>query len=457
VYHNNANWNNRPVTSTATALAWCDATELRQLMTARSVSAREVVGACLERIAEREPELQAWEALDARRALREADARDAEAREAHRPVGPLHGVPIGVKDLIDTADFPTAYGSQLYAGHRPGADARVVTALRDAGAVVLGKTVTTEFGSFAPARTRNPHDLERTPGGSSSGSAAAVADGMVPIALGTQTAGSVIRPAAYCGVFAFKPSHDRWDRRGAKLVSPTLDTLGALARTARDLELVDAVLAAVLADTATQAARPPTIGILEPPEMPQAEESMRRALEQAASLLGEATRVLPRTLRDPMDRAAQAQATIMSAEMAAALAPEARRAAGAATETLLALTDRSAVPSAPALKAARDLTARCREALPATFEGCDVLLLPAALGEPPLRASTGDPVCCRAWTLLGCPAVAIPGLRGPAGLPVGLQLVGPPGSDRRTLAAARWIGERLATGADQRPSGAGSG
>lgn len=424
-------------------------------MAAGSVSAREVVGACLERIAEREPALQAWEALDPQRALREADARDADAREGRRPVGPLHGVPIGVKDLIDTADFPTAYGSPLYAGHRPGADARVVSALRGAGAVVLGKTVTTEFGSFAPARTRNPHDLERTPGGSSSGSAAAVADGMVPIALGTQTAGSVIRPAAYCGVFAFKPSHHRWDRRGAKIVSRTLDSIGALARTARDLELVDAVLSAEPPGSPPTNA-PPTVGVLEPPEMTQAEESVCRALEQAASLLGAATRVMARRLREPMDRAAEAQATIMSAEMAEALAPEARLAGDAASDTLVALTDPVAVPSVRAVDAARDLAARCRAALPATFEGCDVLLLPAALGEPPPRASTGDPVCCRAWTLLGCPAVAIPGLRGPAGLPVGLQLVGPPGSDRATLAAAKWIGERLAADADQRPSGAGS-
>src|ERR671930_417870 len=201
-------------------------------------SATEAVRACIERIEEREHEVHAWVGWDPEPALAEARARDAEA-----PRGPLHGMPIGVKDMIDTADRPTEYGSPIFAGHRPASDAACVAALRAAGAVVLGKTTTTELAAYEPAPTRNPHDLGRTPGGSSSGSAAAVADGMVPVALGTQTAGSVVRPAAFCGVFGFKPTFGLVDRAGVGAQAPSLDTVGWFARSAQHLELVLDVLA----------------------------------------------------------------------------------------------------------------------------------------------------------------------------------------------------------------------
>jgi Asp-tRNA(Asn)/Glu-tRNA(Gln) amidotransferase A subunit family amidase len=442
--------------STDVDLGALDVTELRGLIAARVVSVREVVAACLRRIDEREEAVQAWEALDPEHALREADLRDAQLRDATYATGALHGIPVGIKDVFDTADFPTAYGSALYAGHRPTEDAHVVTALQGAGAVIVGKTVTTEFAwAFAPARTRNPFDPARTPGGSSSGSAAAVADGMVALAFGTQTAGSVIRPAAYCGIAAFKPSFGRWDRRGAMVVSPTLDTVGALARSVRDLRLVDDLLGAPQAEPAAREA--PLVGVLDPPEMDRAEPATRAALQRARELLAGGTQVLDRTLQAPLDGAAQAQAIIMDAEMADSLAADAERAGDAATAALLAITDPATRPSASDVQAARALTERCRAALPTAFDGCDVLVAPAATGEAPDRSTTGDPVFCRAWTLLGCPAVAIPGLRGPAGLPVGLQVVGPPGSDRATLAAAAWVAARLAPGdGAQRASGAAS-
>src|SRR3954451_11300944 len=209
------------------------AIEAGRLMGARALSSKELVAGCLERIAAREPEVRAWAHLDPEAALAQARDRDAEA-----PRGPLHGIPVGVKDIVDTADMPTAYGSPIYAGHRPGRDADCVAWLREAGAVILGKTVTTEFATYEPPPTVNPLDSARTPGGSSSGSAAAVADGMVPLALGSQTAGSTIRPASFCGIAGFKPGHGWRSTRGVKRLSEGLDTLGVLARGVSDAALL---------------------------------------------------------------------------------------------------------------------------------------------------------------------------------------------------------------------------
>jgi Asp-tRNA(Asn)/Glu-tRNA(Gln) amidotransferase A subunit family amidase len=214
------------------------ATEAAERIRTGALTSEALVRACLDRIAERDGALHAWAHVDPDRALAEARARDAE-----EPRGPLHGVPVGVKDLIDTADLPTAYGSPIYAGYRPAVDAACVERLRAAGAVVLGKTVTTEFALFHPGPTCNPHDPGRTPGGSSSGSAAAVADGHVPLALGTQTAGSIIRPAGFCGVWGFKPTFERLPTAGIKPIAPSLDTLGPFARGPDDLALCAGVLA----------------------------------------------------------------------------------------------------------------------------------------------------------------------------------------------------------------------
>src|SRR2546429_6222935 len=232
------------------------AAEAVALLSRRELSAEELVRRCLARIAEREAAVQAWEVVDAEGALAEARRIDR-----LRDGPPLYGLPVGVKDLIDTGDLPTAYGSPIHRGHQPEQDAECVRRLRDAGAIVLGKTVTTEFAVYTPGKTRNPHDPSRTPGGSSSGSAAAVADGMVPAALGTQTGGSVLRPASFCGIVGYKPSFGRYNRSGLQMAAARLGTIGSLARSIEDVELMDAVLLGAPPRKAGPLCEPPRIGV----------------------------------------------------------------------------------------------------------------------------------------------------------------------------------------------------
>src|SRR5215471_7840232 len=216
-----------PVVEGVRPLNELPAAEAVALLSRREISPEELTRACLDRISAREAQVQAWQFIDPERAL--AQARSSEASSP-----PLHGLPIGIKDIIDTADLPTEYGSSIYQGYRPQADAPCVSALKRAGAVILGKTVTTQLAYFTPGKTRNPHNPEHTPGGSSSGSAAAVADFMVPAALGTQTAGSIIRPASYCGVIGFKPTFGQVPMHGIKPLAPSLDTLGVFVRNLSD-------------------------------------------------------------------------------------------------------------------------------------------------------------------------------------------------------------------------------
>src|SRR5918995_4371157 len=234
-------------------LAGLSALAAADLLGAGKISALELTEACLARIAGREPEVQAWAFLDPEHARRQARAAD-EGRKRGRPLGPLHGIPVGVKDIVDTQDMPTENGTVLHAGRRPSRDASIVSAMRAAGAVILGKTVTTELAVYAPNKTRNPHNPEHTPGGSSSGSAAAVAAGMVPLAIGTQTNGSVIRPASFCGVYGYKPSHGLISRHGILAQSRPLDTVGVMAADLEDLALLAEPLMAY--DPADPAMRP---------------------------------------------------------------------------------------------------------------------------------------------------------------------------------------------------------
>src|SRR5215213_2164178 len=275
----------------------------RQLA-ARELSSVELVSACLDRIAAREPELRAWAHVDSEIALAEARERDEEERR-----GPLHGLPVGVKDVIDTADLPTAYASPIYAGHRPDRDADCVGWLREAGAVVLGKTVTTEFATYEPPPTVNPLDPARTPGGSSSGSAAAVTAGMVPLAYGTQTAGSVIRPASFCGVAGFKPAHGWRSTTGIKRLSERLDTLGLFGRSVADAALLGG-FAAPSGDGRVAFCRTPWWDALE--------DGGRAAMEQAAALVGAEEVELP----PEFGGLAAAQETVMAFDVARNLEPE---------------------------------------------------------------------------------------------------------------------------------------
>jgi Asp-tRNA(Asn)/Glu-tRNA(Gln) amidotransferase A subunit family amidase len=395
----------------------------------REISAEELVRRCLGGIAEREPEVQAWEALDAETALAEARRIDA-LRD--RP--PLCGLPVGIKDLIDTADLPTAYGSSIHRGHQPSRDAECVRRLREAGAIVLGKTVTTEFAVYTPGKTRNPRDPSRTPGGSSSGSAAAVADGMVPAALGSQTAGSVIRPASYCGVIGFKPTWGLLPLEGVHPLAPSLDTLGLFVRALDDLPLLVSVLSA--SPMQIRAARP-RLGLCRTEAWPRAADETRRAIEKAADSLGARDVDPGATFAGLID----AQIAIMGAEAAEMLGgePEERL-----SPKLREFLREGRNVTTERLRAAREQAQRCRRELDQTFETVDALLTPAATGEAPEGlGATGDPIFCRIWTLLGVPCLSLPVLKGPAGLPIGLQIVGRRGHDAALLAAAAWVEQHL--------------
>jgi Asp-tRNA(Asn)/Glu-tRNA(Gln) amidotransferase A subunit family amidase len=413
--------------------AWrLSATEAAQLLAARELSSEELVSSCLERIAAREPELWAWAWIEAPTALAQARVRDGEERR-----GPLHGIPVAVKDVIDTADQPTGYGSPIYEGHQPTRDADCVAWLREAGAVVLGKTVTTEFATYEPPPTVNPLDPARTPGGSSSGSAAAVAAGMAPLAYGTQTAGSVIRPASFCGVAGFKPAHGWRSTKGIKRLSERLDTLGLLARTVADAALLGGF------EVPSGERR---VAFCRTPWWDRLEDGGRAALEDAAKRLGAEEVELP----PEFVGLAEAQETVMAFDVARSLEPEWREHRDGLSTAMRDYIERGRTVSEEAARDGAAVGEKCRALLPDVFAGFDALMVPGALGEAPLRVEghTGDPLLCRAWTFLGVPALSVPGMVGPAGMPVGVQLVGLDAG--AVLGAGAWVEASLAS-----PVGAG--
>lgn len=419
------------------------AAQAAALLARRELKAEELVRACLERVAARDDTIHAFVQLDAAAALAQARALDA------GPIrGPLHGLPIGVKDLFDTADLPTGYGSAVYAGHRPAADAASVALCREAGAVVLGKTVTTEFAYFTPGPTANPHNTRHTPGGSSSGSAAAVADHMVPLALGTQTAGSIIRPAAYCGVVGYKPGLGRVMSAGVKSLSPTLDVVGGFGRSVADAALLGAVLTGDLRLLEERAPGRLRIGLFPSPSWPQADADTQRAWEIATTALARNGDVCQDAAMPPdFGELIQLQKDVMTFEMARSLSHERLRHRAALSPQLLALLDAGMAIDGATHQAHLQRTADWRRRIDSLFERHDVLLTPSTTGVAPEGlGATGDPLFCRSWSLLGLPAVHLPFARGSQGLPVGLQLVGRLGADHQLLAAARRIHERLLSG-----------
>lgn len=418
-----------------------DAREAARRISDGSLDSETLVAACLERIAAREPVVGAWAHCDPRAALLEARDRDRERRERREgsaPLGPLHGVPVGVKDMIDTADLPTGYGSPIYRGHRPKADAAVVAHARRAGAVVLGKTVTTEFASVSPAATRNPLDPAHTPGGSSSGSAAAVADAMVPLAIGTQTGGSVIRPAAFCGVVGFKPSFGRINRAGLKFSAESLDTIGLFARSVGDVTLLDDALLGPHRAAVRPAVTRLRFGLHRTSRWARAEPSARAALERAARLLEDSgATVVEHAFDDAFDGLNDAQLTIMNYEAARATLWEYRAHRGLLTPAFSARLEEGFAIDPEAYRRACAAAADCRARHAVAFDGVDALLTPSAVGEAPRGLqSTGDSVFNRIWTLLGVPAIHLPGGLGAGGLPVGVQLVGRFGEDAALLGTA---------------------
>ena len=419
---------------------------------AGEVTSEELVQTCLERIAESDEGIQAWAHLDPELALGQAREADL-ARSEGKALGALHGVPVGVKDIFDTKDMPTEDGSVLHAGRTPAEDATAVSRLRQAGAVIMGKTVTTEFAVFSPGKTRNPHDPERTPGGSSSGSAAAVAAHMVPLAIGTQTNGSVIRPAAFCGVYGFKPSHGLISRHRVLQLSRQLDHVGVFARSIEDIALLAQELMGFDVhdpDTAprarptlveTAAEEPPVtphIAFVKSPVWDHASDDTKEAFAELAEHLGD--EVEEAELPEIFEGAVAWHRTIMEADLARYLAPEYERGKDRLSAILREMIERGQGVLAVDYNHAVDQIAVLNAALGGLFERYDALLTPASPGEAPKGLdSTGNPIFCTIWTLCGLPAVTLPILKGAAGMPMGAQLVAPKGDDGRLLRTARWL------------------
>jgi Asp-tRNA(Asn)/Glu-tRNA(Gln) amidotransferase A subunit family amidase len=417
------------------------ATEAARKLAAREVSAEKLLRHCLERITEREPTVHAWTFLDADAAVRHAQALDAGAAK-----GLLHGLPIGVKDVFDTFDMPTAYNSPIYASHRPAADAACVALARAAGAIVVGKTVTTEFATFHPGPTCNPRNPAHTPGGSSSGSAAAIADWMVPLAFGTQTAGSIIRPAAYCGVVGYKPTYGTLNRVGVKMISDSLDTIGVLTRTVPDAALFVAALSGrrdLVIESSSPAA--PRVGVCRTHEWNRAGAAMVATLEDATQRLRAAgASVRDLALPKPYAGLAEAQVAIMVAEVARCLSHERLVHRDQLSPEMVTMIEAGLAVTPERYEGAQMLASECRARLAEVFDDVDVLIAPSAPGEAPIGIeATGDPLFNRIWTLLRAPVIHVPCALGPNGLPLGVSVVGPFGADRATLLAADWIQSRI--------------
>jgi amidase len=417
------------------------ATEVVAAIVRGSATCEAVARACLDCIAAREPVVQAWHYLD-------PDAALAQARELDRSNrrGPLHGVPFGVKDIIDTCDMPTEYGSPIHKGHRPRKDAACVALSRRAGALLLGKTVTTEFANVTPGKTRHPLDPARTPGGSSSGSAAAVADFMAPLALGTQTTGSTTRPASFCGLFGYRPTYGDARMTGVMEASGSLDTIGLLARSLEDIALFRDVVLGVEPEPIPDVS-PPRIGFCRPYFWQRLEPATQTLLEEAAQRLARAgATVREAILPAEFEGLEEAHRWVSGFEMARNLAWE---------------IDHHREEISPALRNGRlqdglnctyehyrEMLARmerCQRLLDAVFAEHDVLLAPAAAGEAPVGMHpVPHPWVYMMWTATHVPSVTLPVFRGPAGLPVGAQLIARRREDRKLFAAARWVHRQLA-------------
>ena len=443
--------------ATDASLAALTATDAAAGIREGRFSSEELVSACLSRIDDTEPNVQAWTYLDPEHALKQARRADEE-RAAGRAFGTLHGVPVGIKDIIDTRDMPTEDGTALHSGRMPTEDATIVARLRRAGAVIMGKTVTTELATYAPGKTRNPHDPEHTPGGSSSGSAAAVAAGMVPLALGTQTNGSMIRPAAFCGVFGFKPSLGLASRHGVLRISPSLDQPGVFARQLDDLALcAEAICGADENDPATrdvahlpltrvcneEPPMPPRLALMRTPFWEETSPALQAGFGEIAAVLG--AQLTPFELPKSAIEVQIWHKRIMEAEMASNLVDEYQRGADRISASLRGQLERGRSLPAFDYLDARARVGIVRDGLEELFEEFDAFLTPSALGPAPKGLdSTGDPKLCTLWSYCGMPAINLPLLKDEAGMPIGVQLVGRRHDDARLLRTARWLWRRLA-------------
>lgn len=429
------------------------------------VSSAELVEDCLRRVGEIDEAVQAWAFLDPDHTRRQARTAD-EHRMAGRPLGSLHGVPVGIKDIFDTSDYPTEFGSALWQGRTPREDAVAVARLRAAGAIILGKTVTTEYAYYHPGKTRNPHDPARTPGGSSSGSAAAVAAGMVPGAIGSQTNGSVIRPASFCGVVGYKPTHGLIPRTGAMLLSRALDHVGVFARSVVDAALLADVLVGydaedpdtrpivtghLAATAASEPPLPPRFAFIKGPAWKAAEPYLDDAFDELIDTLGENVQAV-----DPgrsFERGIEFHSRIMAADMAHNFRRDLAKGGDVLSAQLRELLARGKTCTAHDYLEATSAAEVFNRQLDDVFNEYDAILTASAQGEAPVGTATGNPIFCSLWTYLGTPAISLPLLAGPNGMPIGVQLVARRGHDARLLRTARWLSREVAAaGGRRKPS-----
>jgi Asp-tRNA(Asn)/Glu-tRNA(Gln) amidotransferase A subunit family amidase len=417
------------------------ALELARRVEAGDVTPGRIVDMCAGAIGRREADVGAFTALDLDGARKAALAEGLTRK-------PLRGLPVAFKDIFDTTDTPTEYGSPIYAGHRPSTDAALVTLVRRSGGVTLGKTVTTEFAYQNPGKTRNPHNLKHTPGGSSSGSAAAVAAGFVPIAVGTQTGGSVIRPAAYCGVAGYKPSFGLLPTIGMKCLSWHLDTAGLFAAGVADVAFAAAVISE--RDLRIDRAPPgsPRIAVLREHPWPAASDDMVAAVEAAARAAASGmARIRDLKLPPVVAAAFKAHATIQGYEAARSLAPEYDGGPDRLSRKLREMIEAGMKIRPDDYDEARRTASRARQSLRDAMSDFDVILTPSAPGAAPEGlGTTGSSVFNRLWTLMGAPCINVPGLTDDSGMPLGVQIIGRFGTDRATLEAALFIESALAKG-----------
>lgn len=437
-------------------LAQMTALDAAQSIRDGECTAMDMVEACLTRIQHYDAEIQAWAHLDADMAKAQAEALDAYKRTGG-PLGPLHGVPVGVKDIFDTKDYPTEYGTPIHAGHYAWEDAWAVTKLREAGAIILGKTVTTEYAVMHPGKTLNPHNPAHTPGGSSSGSAAAVASYMVPLATGTQTNGSVIRPASYCGVVGYKPSFGMIGRTGVRRCAESLDHVGTFGRTIEDAVLMAEVMAGYDARDPATRLRPhphlvaasqsepvmaPKLAFAKTPVWDQADSDCQEAFGELVEHLGEDVAEI--NLKGVFEQAWDWLQIIMEVELAHNLGADFDSKGEAFSAELAQTVEAGRRHSGAAYLKAKSEAASLDFYLTEIFDNYDAILCPATTGVAPKGLNTtGSPVFCSLWSLTGCPALSLPLMQDDQGMPLGVQLVGAKNDDARLVRTASWLNKRL--------------
>lgn len=421
--------------------------EVAQGIAEGDFTSAEYTRSCLQRIWLMEEQVQAWQWLDHERAMELSEDADRRKKEG-KAAGSLHGLPLGIKDIFDTRGIPTEMGSPLFKDNVPQASARVVEKIEQAGGFVMGKTVTAEFAFLTPGKTRNPWNPGHTPGGSSSGSAAAVAAGFVPAALGTQTNGSIIRPAAFCGIVGFKPSQGTISNHSTLDYSPTLDQTGLFTRSVADA----AWMASGIAEAENPVSREvntltkkPKLAAVRSPVWTRAEEAQRRIFaDDVKKLSGSGAEVVETELPAAFNQAYSCLRCIMAYEAARFFRELQTQGRGKISAALNAFLDEGSQVVDSTYQDALHFRGQLREDLSAFLKVFDAILTPPANGEAPATLeSTGDPAFCTVWTLCGVPAITIPTGLGPRGLPLGLQIVGPFREDDKLLGVAQWCEEQL--------------